>query len=168
MLGKALLSEVLNRIIIGVCHKVLDSDSLSMGFKSIHQPCAISFNLLRCWNGQKYNFCKSLTMKRPKHTPTKNRRFSRSCEPINFLLRILIASFDNHCLMLTVHHKSYDIVPRHPWELLCDNILEINQISHRGELSMICKNTNKMLNFRWLTYHFWQRQTQFCLDPLLS
>ena len=36
VLSKTLLSKVLNSIIISICHKVLDTNSLSMSFQSIH------------------------------------------------------------------------------------------------------------------------------------
>mgnify|MGYP001047070925 CR=1 FL=1 len=70
VLGEALLPEVLDGIVVGISHKVLDAYCLSMGFQTVHQSRTITFHLLRGRNCKENNFCKTLGVERPEHTPS--------------------------------------------------------------------------------------------------
>ena len=51
MLCKALLPKVFDSVIVCVGNKVLYSNCLSVSFKPVHESSAVSFDLLRSWDG---------------------------------------------------------------------------------------------------------------------
>ena len=46
MLGEALLSEILDGVVVGVGHEVLDADGLRVSFEPVHETSAVAFHLL--------------------------------------------------------------------------------------------------------------------------
>ena len=59
-------------------------------------------------------------------------------------------SHNNHSLMLSVHNQLDNVISWHFWELLGDDIFEINQMSH----VLKCSNISEMKLRKILTYHF--------------
>mmetsp|Transcript_21650 Transcript_21650/g.34834 ORF Transcript_21650/g.34834 Transcript_21650/m.34834 type:complete len:309 (+) Transcript_21650:308-1234(+) len=62
-LGKTLLLEISNRIIVGIRYKVFNACSSSLLFDQIHKLCSVSLDLMRRVDGTKGNFRKSHIIK---------------------------------------------------------------------------------------------------------
>ena len=141
MFSKPLLSKILNCVVVSIGHEILDADGLSMRFQPVHQPCAISFDLLRCWDRKEYDFRKSLWVEWSEDAPTHYQFF------VWWIRCFLLGQFasDDHCLVLSVHCQADDVVARHSRQLLGDNVFQINEIAHWAKLLIIFDNNE--LNF---------------------
>jgi len=51
VLGEALLSEVLDGVIIRIGHEILKANCLGVGFQTVHESCTVTFYLFRRGNG---------------------------------------------------------------------------------------------------------------------
>ena len=69
---ESLLSEILDRIVVCVCQKIMDLLVTSMIFQLIHQARTIAFDLLLGSDCQKNDLCELLSVERSKNTPSKN------------------------------------------------------------------------------------------------
>lgn len=120
MFSKTLFSEVLYGIVISVSDKILNSNVLSVGLQPVHQSCSISFNLFRCANSQKHNFRKLLWMKWSENTSSKYNGLIWHSNFSNFFFANF--SFYHHGFMLSIHCQTNNVVSRHSWKLLRNNI----------------------------------------------
>ena len=145
MLGEALLPEVLDSIVVGISHKVLETHGLSMGFQTVHQSRTITFYLFWSRDSQENNFRKTLRVEGAEDATAKNRRFAGCGQHLFERLTGDVLSTNDHCFVLSIHGKTNYVVPWHSWELLRYDIFQIYQISHWCELLVIF-NHNK-LNF---------------------
>ena len=71
-------------------------------------------------------------MERSENAATHNQLFVW----IDVCLFWLNFSSNYHGFMLSIHGKAYYIVSGHTWQLLGDDVFEINQVPHRSELSI--------------------------------
>lgn len=86
-----------------------------MIFEAVHQPSAVSLDLLGSRNCKKYDLREFLAVKGAEHTSTKDHGSL-----------VLLLLYDDHGLMDTVHNQANDVWTWHPWELLGDNIFEVD------------------------------------------
>lgn len=115
LLLEPLLPEVLNRIVVCIGQKVLQTLLLSMSFQSVHEASSVPLHLLRGSDSQKHNLCKLLFIEGSKDAPSQD------------LWSLLsLAPNDYHGLMLSVHDESNNVIPRHPWQLLSNNVLKVH------------------------------------------
>ena len=122
MFSETLLSEIFNSIIICVCHKILNSQSLSMCFESVHQTCSIPFHLMLCWNCKEHYLNESLSDKWAENAATNNWPSLRHRSVFAWIL----FTTNYHGLVLPVHDQSYNVIPRHSWKLFGDDVLYFN------------------------------------------
>ena len=114
-----LLAEILDRVVVGVCQEVVEFVGLSVILQFVHQTGSIAFHLLLRRNCQKHDLSKLLGVKWPKDAAT---------EDLSLLTGALLD--DDHGFVNSVHHKSHDIRPWHPWKLLGNDVLKIYQVPH--------------------------------------
>lgn len=93
VLCEALLSEILNRVVICVRQKVVQLLRLSMVLKFVHEAGSITFNLLLSRNGQENDLSELLLVKGAEDTPAKN-----------LWLLTLLLLYDDHRFVNSVHH----------------------------------------------------------------
>jgi hypothetical protein len=90
-----------------------------MIFQLVHEAGTESADLLSSGNCEKNNFRELLRAERSKNAAAQYLR------PL-----AILSPHDDHGLMLSVHSQFHDVVARHPWQLLCNDVLELNQIPH--------------------------------------
>lgn len=91
-----------------------------MCFKSIHQPSSHTPNLFRSCDSKKHNFSKTLCFKRSKDTTSY----------YSWLFFGWLDLHNDHSFMLAIHYKLHNVMSRHFWELFCNNVFKINEMSH--------------------------------------
>ena len=148
MLGEALLSKIFNSIVISISHKILNSQSLSMSFKPVHETRSIPFHLVFGWYSKENDFHESLSVKGPEHAATND------WGPwwVHSIFINIVFTTNYHGLVLPIHNQTHDVVSGHSRKLLCHDVLKINQISHRFECFIILYY-NK-LNFPLIFLYF--------------
>ena len=118
VLREALLTEVLDGVVVGVGHEVLDADRLGMRLEPIHESRSVPLDLLGGRDCQENDFGEPLTMERSKDAATKNRRHAAIMVASTSRSRRRILFPNNHGLVLPVHGEADDVVPRHFRQLL--------------------------------------------------
>lgn len=114
-LRETLLPEVLDCIIVCVGQEVMQVDFLGVILKSVHEPGSVSFYLLGGRDRQENNFGKLLGVKGSEDAASKDDG------PLVFLL------LDNdHGFMHSVHNQPNNVWPGHAWELLSNDVLQID------------------------------------------
>jgi len=93
ILSKSLLTEILDRVVICVCQKVVQLFRLSMVLKFVHEAGSIAFNLLLGRDGQENDLRKFLFVKGAEDTPAE----------YLWLLSLLLF-YDDHRFVNAVHH----------------------------------------------------------------
>ena len=121
-LRESLLPEVLDSVVVGVGQKIVEVDFLSMVLQPVHQPRPISLHLLRGRDCQEHNLGELLGVEGAEDAAAKYDG------PLVFLL-----FNDNHRLVDAVHDQPHDVGPRHPRELLGDDVLEVDEVPHALE-----------------------------------
>jgi len=121
LLLEALLSEILNRVVISVSHEVLDAVFLGVVLQVVHQPRSVAFYLLVCYYCQKRNLVELLLSEWPEDTSAND------CLFWSLLL------YEAKRLVMTVHDQLHYVVLRHARKLLGYNRLELNKLLHAVE-----------------------------------
>lgn len=163
-LVEALLSEVLNCVVVSVCQKIVYLIVACMVFQLVHEPSSISFNLLRGGHRKKYNFSELLFSKRPEYASAQD----------DWLLTWGLLHND-HRLMHSVHNEAHNVGAWHARELLCDYVFQVNQFAHgvhgstnstQDNLLVISDNLELNDALRFLELHVIvpPRSTQTCLS----
>lgn len=119
VLGEALLSKVLDGVVVGVRDEVLDTNSLCMGLKPIHQSSSISLDLLTSRNRKEHYLSEPLLYEWSEDATSQN---------VHFDLAFVVGHFslDDHGLVLSVHGQTDDVVTGHSGKLLGDDILQVD------------------------------------------
>jgi hypothetical protein len=112
---ETLLSEVLDRVVVGICEEVVEAILLSMVLQPIHKPSAVSLHLLRCRYCKKHDLSEILRREGSKHTPAE----------YDWPLVLLLFD-DNHGFMHAVHDQAHDVRAGHARQLLRDDVLQVN------------------------------------------
>lgn len=119
ILLEALLTEVLNRIVVCISQEIIDVSLDSMVLKFVHQACPVAFYLLCRCNGQEDYLCEFLVREGSENAPAQD----------DGLLALYLLH-DDHGFVNAVHHQSHDVRPRHAGQLLSNNVLEVHQVPH--------------------------------------
>ena len=115
VLGKSLFLKILDGMVIGIGQEVVDLIVLGEMLQNVHQPCAVSFNLLGMGDGKEGYFRKSLLPKSAVYYSS------------NELLASVLKPFENDDgLVNPIHDESDNVLLGHLWELLRNDALEIN------------------------------------------
>ena len=85
----------------------------------VHEASSQSTHLLRSGNREENNFRELLRPERSKHAPSEDLR------PL-----AVLASHDDHGLVLTVHGELHYVVAGHPGQLLGYDVLQLDEVPH--------------------------------------
>lgn len=115
VLCEALLSEVLNRVVVRIGEEVVQLFQLGVVLELVHKARPVPFDLLLGRDRQENNLCELLLVEGAEDAATEDLRL--------LPLRLL----DNdHSFVDAVHHQADDVGARHPWQLLRNDVFEID------------------------------------------
>jgi hypothetical protein len=118
-LREALFAEIFDRVVVSVGQEVVDLVLLSVVFQPVHEPCAVTLDLLGRRDREEHNLSELLRVKRAEYAATQD----------DWSLALLLLN-DYHGFVHSIHNQSHDVRTRHPWKLLGDDVLQVNQMSH--------------------------------------
>ena len=124
ILSESLLAEILDSIVVSIGQEVVQLLRQGEVLQLVHQARTVALHLLESRDCKKDDLSELLCVEGSEDTSSQDLRF--------LALPLLL---DDHSVVLAIKHESHYVWSRHPWQLLGDDVLELDQRAHTFQSS---------------------------------